>query len=128
MVLAPTVARRRNQWLKELADGLDQLEAKVEGFKVENLQHDQEFVSAVIEASAPPSARISRRSVMPYGMRCLTLLCTVPPMRINSRRFSGTSMSLPFGICAFLRYFKTLPKCSLQRALKQTFIWEAVPR
>jgi hypothetical protein len=51
MVLAPAVARRRDQWLKELADGLDQLETKVEGFKIENLQHDEGFVSAVIEAS-----------------------------------------------------------------------------
>jgi hypothetical protein len=37
---------------QEILDiGLDRLEAKVEGFKVENLQHDEEFVSAVIEAS-----------------------------------------------------------------------------
>jgi DNA-binding GntR family transcriptional regulator len=93
MVLAPAVARRRDQWLKELADGLDQLEAKVEGFKVENLQHDEEFVSAVIEASRWPSAHISRKSARQYGMRCLTSPSTVPPMRINSRRFYGTSMS-----------------------------------
>jgi hypothetical protein len=31
MVLAPSVSCRRDVWFKELADGLDQLEAKVEG-------------------------------------------------------------------------------------------------
>jgi hypothetical protein len=51
VVLAPSVARRRDQWFKELADGLEQLEANVEGFKIKNLEHDEEFVSAVIEAS-----------------------------------------------------------------------------
>jgi hypothetical protein len=51
MVLAPAVERRKDQWLRELADGLDEVEAKVDGFKIENLQHDEAFVSAVIQAS-----------------------------------------------------------------------------
>ena len=51
MVLAPAVARRKDQWFKELADGLDELAVKVDGFRIENLQHDEAFVSAVIEAS-----------------------------------------------------------------------------
>ena len=51
MVLAPSIARRRDEWLKELADGLDDVERKVEGFKIENLGRDENFVSAVIEAS-----------------------------------------------------------------------------
>jgi hypothetical protein len=51
MVLAPSIARRRDEWLKELADGLDEVERKVEGFKTENLGQNENFVSAVIEAS-----------------------------------------------------------------------------
>jgi hypothetical protein len=51
MVLAPSIARRRDEWLKELADGLDEVERKVEGFKIEDLGQDENFVSAVIEAS-----------------------------------------------------------------------------
>lgn len=51
MVLAPPIARRRDEWLKELGDGLDEVERKVEGFKIENLGQDENFVSAVIEAS-----------------------------------------------------------------------------
>jgi hypothetical protein len=35
----------------EHADGLEQLEANVEGFKIKNLEHDEKFVSAVIEDS-----------------------------------------------------------------------------
>ena len=37
MVLAPAVARRRDEWFKELADALDRLEQKAEGFRVEEL-------------------------------------------------------------------------------------------
>ncbi len=51
MVLAPAVARRRDLWLKELADALDDLEQKVDGFSIENLGQDETFVSAVIEAT-----------------------------------------------------------------------------
>ena len=51
MVLAPAVARRRDQWFKELADALGEVERKVEGFKIENLQHSEAFVSAVIQAT-----------------------------------------------------------------------------
>lgn len=51
IVLAPVVSRRRDEWFKELADGLDQLEKKVDGFEVEKLAGNEEFVSAVIQAT-----------------------------------------------------------------------------
>jgi len=51
LVLAPAVARRRDEWLKELADALDQVEKKVEGFKVEELAKNEAFVSATIQAT-----------------------------------------------------------------------------
>jgi hypothetical protein len=50
LVLAPAVSRRRDAWLKELADALDELERKVDGFRVENLAHHEAFVSATIQA------------------------------------------------------------------------------
>jgi len=51
MVLAPSVSRRRDEWFRELADGLDELEAKVVGFKVESLIGNEVFVSGVIQAT-----------------------------------------------------------------------------
>lgn len=51
MVLAPAVTRRRDEWFRELAVALDQLEAKVEGFKVENLIDNEIFISATIQAT-----------------------------------------------------------------------------
>jgi hypothetical protein len=50
LVLSPAVERRKDEWLKELADALGELESKVEGFKIGDLQHNEQFVSAVIEA------------------------------------------------------------------------------
>jgi hypothetical protein len=51
LVLAPAVARRRDTWLKELADGLEEAERKIGGFTVENLVEDEAFVSSVIQAT-----------------------------------------------------------------------------
>jgi hypothetical protein len=50
-VLAPAVSRRRDEWFKELADGLDQLESKVKGFRPEDLAKNEQFVSATIQAT-----------------------------------------------------------------------------
>jgi hypothetical protein len=50
LVLAPAVSRRRDTWLKELADALDELERRVGGFKIENLAQHEAFVSATIQA------------------------------------------------------------------------------
>jgi hypothetical protein len=51
LVLTPAVTRRRDEWFKELADALDQLEKKVEGFKVGTLADNEVFVSATIQAT-----------------------------------------------------------------------------
>lgn len=51
LVLAPAVARRRDAWLKELAGALDEMEGKVEGFKIETLADKEAFVSATIQAT-----------------------------------------------------------------------------
>jgi hypothetical protein len=51
IVLTPAVARRRDEWLKELADALEKLEKKVEGFKFENLAENEAFISATIQAT-----------------------------------------------------------------------------
>ncbi len=50
LVLAPAISRRRDTWLKELADALDELERRVEGFRIENLAQHEAFVSATIQA------------------------------------------------------------------------------
>lgn len=51
LVLSPAVARRRDEWFKELTDALDEMEKKIEGFKVENLADNEAFVSAMIQAT-----------------------------------------------------------------------------
>src|ERR1035441_2729815 len=41
LLLTPAVTRRRDEWFKELADALDQLEKKIEGFKVGKLADNE---------------------------------------------------------------------------------------
>jgi hypothetical protein len=43
--------KRRDEWLRELADGLEELQNTVAGFKVENLPKNEAFVSATFQAT-----------------------------------------------------------------------------
>jgi hypothetical protein len=49
--LVPGVDRRREEWFKELADDIDRLQEKVDGFRVEDLANSEAFVSATIKAT-----------------------------------------------------------------------------
>ncbi|HEV2385873.1 MAG TPA: hypothetical protein VGS20_01330 [Candidatus Acidoferrales bacterium] len=51
LVLAPAVQLRRDEWFRELADAVDRLEKRLDGFKIENLVQDDAFVSATIQAT-----------------------------------------------------------------------------
>jgi hypothetical protein len=51
LVLAPTLSERRDIWLQQLAEDLDALKRKVDGFTIESLGNKPEFVSAVLKAS-----------------------------------------------------------------------------
>jgi hypothetical protein len=51
MVIAPPLQRRQAAWMEEVAEGLKQLEGKVEGFKIEDLKENEQFVSTVLAAT-----------------------------------------------------------------------------
>jgi hypothetical protein len=51
MVIAPPLQKRQIAWMEEVAEGLKQLEGKVEGFKIENLKENEQFVSIVLAAT-----------------------------------------------------------------------------
>jgi hypothetical protein len=74
MVLAPAIARRRDTWLKEFADGLDEAERKIDEFRIESLQNDEAFVSAVIEAtrSAISTHKSEKRAALRTAMQAET--------------------------------------------------------
>jgi hypothetical protein len=75
LVLAPAVTRRRDTWFKELADGLEEAERKIDGFTVENLTQDEAFVSAVIEAtrSAISTHKDEKRDALRNGLLNIAL-------------------------------------------------------
>jgi len=50
-LIVPPLQRRRDEWMKSIADGLRELQAKVEGFNIENLQDNEMFVTTVMHAS-----------------------------------------------------------------------------
>lgn len=51
MLIVPPLTKRRDEWLQALANGLEELEKKVDGFKVQSLVNNEAFVTMVMEAS-----------------------------------------------------------------------------
>jgi hypothetical protein len=51
LIWEPALSKRRDEWLKGLAENLQNLEEKVEGFKIENLADNESFITISIQAS-----------------------------------------------------------------------------
>lgn len=50
-IIAPPLARRRDEWLQALADGIGALQEKIAGFDVGSLSNNEAFVSVALQAS-----------------------------------------------------------------------------
>ncbi|MGB7296678.1 MAG: hypothetical protein WBC70_13925 [Candidatus Aminicenantales bacterium] len=51
LVIAPPLAKRRDKWMESIAEGLKDLESKIEGFKIEYLVGNDSFITTVMHAS-----------------------------------------------------------------------------
>lgn len=50
-VVAPPISKRRDEWIKSIAERLVQLEKEVEGFKLDSLAENDMFITTVMHAS-----------------------------------------------------------------------------
>ena len=50
-LIAPPLAKRRDEWLKSIAEGLKDLEDRIQGFTIESLVGNEIFVTSVLHAS-----------------------------------------------------------------------------
>jgi hypothetical protein len=51
MVVAPPLEKRRDAWLIYIVNRLNKLECEVEGYKIENLAQNEEFISTLLYAT-----------------------------------------------------------------------------
>jgi hypothetical protein len=51
LIWEPALSKRRDEWLKGLAENLHSLTEKVEGFSLEDLSHNESFITTSIQAS-----------------------------------------------------------------------------
>lgn len=51
LVITPPLDKRRAEWMNSIAEGLESLEGKVEGFRIEDLPKNEAFISTVMHAS-----------------------------------------------------------------------------
>ena len=61
-VIVPPLVKRRDEWLNKLVKEIEKLAAQVDGFKIENLQDNAEFISA---GHLPPRP-IARVCIRPW--------------------------------------------------------------
>jgi hypothetical protein len=50
-IISPPLAKRRDKWIESIAEGLKELEEKIDGFKIESLQDNEMFITTVMHAS-----------------------------------------------------------------------------
>ncbi len=50
-LVTPPLARRRDQWVKEIAQALKELQGKVDGLTLENLSDNEQFISSLLHAT-----------------------------------------------------------------------------
>ena len=51
LVVTPSLEKRRDKWIEAIGEALKALEARVEGFKIENLKDNEAFVSVLMHSS-----------------------------------------------------------------------------
>lgn len=51
LVIAPSLEKRRDEWLRKLGEAVDELRERLEGFDPRQLEGNEQFVSAVLAAS-----------------------------------------------------------------------------
>lgn len=69
LILAPSVERRRGEWLKDLANVVEELEKQVVGFDPKNLSGNEAFVSASIQATRV-ALSTHQKNAKCFGTRC----------------------------------------------------------
>lgn len=50
-IISPPLAKRRDKWIESIAEGLKELEEKIDGFKIESLQNNEMFITTVMHAT-----------------------------------------------------------------------------
>jgi hypothetical protein len=50
-LIVPPLTKRRDEWIESIGEGLKDLEAKIDGFKIESLVGNDTFVSVVMQCS-----------------------------------------------------------------------------
>lgn len=65
-IVTPSLERRRNEWLNDLMEKVVRLEQKVEGFKIDSLAENDQFLTCLLEAT-----QIALRTHQKMKLECL---------------------------------------------------------
>lgn len=50
-IIAPPLSKRRDEWIESIAEGLRELEEKIDGFKIEDLSKNESFITTILNST-----------------------------------------------------------------------------
>ena len=79
LVITPPLLRRRDEWFKDLSDAVDEIASKCTDFTPEKLANNDQFISAVIEASriAVSTHKIEKREMLKNALVNIGTSCNI---------------------------------------------------
>lgn len=108
MIAAPLLGQRRDAWFEELRAQMNELSRKVDGLTIQALAHNEQFVSATLQAIPQFCGQINKKKEKPFEMWSLTSLLVMHLNRTYSRYFSTWSTSSLLPISRPSDYLRTL--------------------
>lgn len=135
LVVTPSLEKRRDEWIESIAKALKALEEKVDGFKIENLQKNEAFVSTVVQASQSAIREHQKEKLEAFKNAVLnTTLPDTPDeeLRLIFLEFINTLTPLHLRVLALLnkppwiKYHKfkeeSFPKLTKNHSLCETIV------
>lgn len=79
LVIKPPLSKRLNEWMESVTEGLKGLESNVQGFKLEDLSHNEMFITTVMQATQAATRNHQKEKLEALRNACLNAALPDPP-------------------------------------------------
>jgi len=121
-IIAPPLARRRDEWLQSLADALAMLQERVQGFRAESLADQEEFVSAALQASHAAMRTHQKEKIEALRNTVLNVALGRAPDEDLQAVFLGYVETLTTWHIRILRFFEAPLRLAAQRGRRTDYV------
>ncbi|MBA7468120.1 hypothetical protein ES707_03361 [subsurface metagenome] len=113
-VIIPPLAKRRNEWLNSLAEALNELQKKIDGFKINELVSNDTFLSFLMQATQVAIRNHQKEKLKFLRDAVLNIAIQPPNEHIESVLVSFLDIATPWHI-KILKFYSN-PKAEVEKA------------